>query len=145
MEGNMKTDLFERRKLEVFLAATTGGFGLFLLMPMQSMGTAAFNYVTADIPEPAWVLVFALNGLAHGLALAVNGSRWWSPLIRCWAAVYSAILYIVLAFGFAFYSPATTATWTYGSLSFGSAIAAYWAWKDSIQAVRLKRVLADNT
>lgn len=138
-------NIFERRKLEVFLAATTGGFGLFLLLPMSSMGTPAFTYVTADVSEPAWGLAFALNGAAHGFALAVNGSRWWSPLIRCWAAVYSAILYIVLMVGFAFYSPATTATWTYGSLSFGSAIAAYWAWKDSIQAVRLRSVLADNT
>ena len=138
-------NIFERRKLEVFLAATTGGFGLFLLLPMDSMGTPAFSYVTADVSEPAWGLAFALNGAAHGFALAVNGSRWWSPLIRCWAAVYSAILYIVLMVGFAFYSPATTATWTYGSLSFGSAIAAYWAWKDSIQAVRLRSVLADNT
>jgi hypothetical protein len=137
-------DLFERRKLEVFLSMTTGGFGLFLLMPAVSMGTPAFQFVTANISENAWGLVFALNGAAHGMALAVNGSRWWSPLIRCWAAVYSATLYAILTAGFMAFSFSTTAVWTYGSLSTGSAIAAYYAWRDSIKAVRIRRAIADN-
>jgi hypothetical protein len=138
-------DLFERRRLEIFLSATTGGFGLFLLLPAESMSGPAFEFVTADISENAWGLVFALNGASHTLALAVNGSRWWSPLVRCWSALYSAILYAILAAGFAAYSLTTTAVWTYGCLSFGSVIAVYWAWKDSIKAVRVRSVLADHT
>lgn len=134
----MTSDLFERRRLEVFLATATGGFGMFLLLPMHSMATPAFRYITADIAEPAWGLVFLLNGTAHGLALAVNGSRWWSPLIRCWAALYSMVLYAVLAIGFWAFSPATTAVWTYGCLSFGSSIALFGAWRDAVKAVRVR-------
>jgi hypothetical protein len=137
----MTPDLFERRRLEVFLAGATGGFGLFLLLPMQSMQGPAFEYIVADIAEPAWGLVFATNGAAHGLALAVNGSRWWSPLIRCWAALYSVILYSILTLGFWAYSPATTAVWTYGSLAFGSGIAVFWAWRDAVKAVRVRHVV----
>lgn len=140
----MVNDLFERRRLEVFLSATTGGFGVFLLLPATSMGTPAFEFVTSDITEQAWGFVFAMNGAAHGLALAVNGSRWWSPLVRCWAALYSATLYSILTAGFMAYSLTTTAVWTYGSLSFGSMIAVYWAWKDSIKAVRIRHAIADN-
>jgi hypothetical protein len=139
----MTPDLFERRKLEVFLASATGGFGLFLLLPAQSMNTPAFVFVTADIAEPAWGLAFALNGAAHGLALAVNGSRWWSPLARCWAALYSATLYAILTVGFMAFSLTTTAVWTYGCLSAGAMIAVYWAWKDSVKAVRVRRGLAN--
>lgn len=139
-----RPDLFERRRLEVFLATATGGFGLFLLLPMVSMATPAFTYITADIAEPAWGLVFAMNGAAHVTALAVNGSRWWSPLIRSWAALYSVVLYGVLALGFWAYSPATTAVWTYGSLSFGSGIAVYWAWRDAVKAVRVRHAIAHH-
>lgn len=141
----MRTDLFERRRLEVFLSAITGGFGLFLLLPAESMSTPAFRYVTADISEFAWGCAFAMNGASHGLALAVNGSRWWSPLVRCWASMYSVILYAILTAGFAAYSLTTTAVWTYGSLSIGSYIALYWAWRDSITAVRLRHAIADHS
>lgn len=133
----MPPDLFERRRLEVFLATATGGFGMFLMLPMVSMGTDAFRYITADVGEAAWGLAFLLNGTAHGFALGVNGSRWWSPLIRCWASLYSLILYAVLAIGFWAASPTTTAVWTYGCLSFGSGIAVFWAWRDAVKAVRV--------
>ncbi len=140
----MIAELFERRKLEVFLSVTTGGFGAFLLLPADSMGGPAFAFVTADISEPAWGLAFALNGASHALALAVNGSRWWSPLVRCWSAVYSAILYLILVAGFMAYSFSSTAVWTYGSLAVGSAISACYAWRDSIRAVRIKYAIADH-
>lgn len=139
----MRAEMFERRRLEVFLAVATGGFGLFLLLPMVSMGTPAFQFITADVAEPAWGLVFAVNGTAHGVALAVNGSRWWSPMIRCWAALYSVVLYAILTVGFFAYSPATTAVWTYGALSFGSGIAVFWAWRDAVRAVRVRHALAN--
>ncbi len=140
----MTPDLFERRRLEVFLSLATGGFGVFLMLPMQSMTSPAFEVLTSDIAEPTWGLAFAMNGAAHGLALAVNGSRWWSPLVRCWAALYSVMLYAIMTIGFWVYSPAITAVWTYGSLAFGSGIAVYWAWRDSIKAVRVRHVLADH-
>jgi hypothetical protein len=142
---DMTSDLFERRRLEVFLSIATGGFGMFLLLPMESMATPAFTFITADIPEPTWGLAFLLNGTAHGLALAVNGSRWWSPLIRCWAALYSLILYAILTLGFWAFSPATTAVWTYGCLSFGSGIAVFWAWRDAVKAVRVHNAIAHHT
>jgi hypothetical protein len=143
--AHMVKDLFERRKLEAFLAASTGGFGLFLLLPADSMSSAAFAFVTADISEPAWGLAFAMNGAAHSFALAVNGSRWWSPLVRCWAAVYSAILYAILTAGFMAYSLTSTAVWTYGCLSFGSVIAAAYAWRDSLKAVKVRYALANHS
>ena len=133
----MSHSMFEHRRLEVFLATATGGFGMFLLLPMVSMGTEAFRIITADVGEPAWGVVFLLNGTAHGLALAVNGPRWWSPLIRCWASLYAMALYAVLAIGFWAASPTTTAVWTYGCLSFGSGIAVFWAWRDADKAVHV--------
>jgi hypothetical protein len=140
----MRADILERRRLEVFLAVATGGFGMFLMLPMESMGPPAFDFIKAGVAEPAWGLAFALNGAAHGFALAVNGSRWWSPLVRCWAALYSMVLYAIFTAGFYAYSPATTAVWTYGVLSFGSGIAAYWSWRDALAAVRVRYALADH-
>lgn len=141
----MTPDLFERRRLEVFLALATGGFGLFLLLPMESMANPAFLYITANVSEPAWGLAFLMNGAAHMLALLVNGSRWWSPLVRCWAALWSVVLYAVLTLGFWAFSPATTAVWTYGCLSFGSGIAVFWAWRDAVKAVRVRHAVAHYT
>lgn len=134
----MAHDLFERRRLEVFLAFATLGFGMFLLLPMESMAAPSFRVITASVHEGLWGLAFLINGAAHVAALMVNGSRWWSPLFRFWAALYSVFLYAFLAAGFWLANPASTAVFTYGALACGSGIAVYWAWRDALKAVRVR-------
>jgi len=134
---------YERRKLEVFLALNTFGFGAWLLFSTDAMAGAAYSHLLAMAREPGWGGMFLTNGLAHCLWLAVNGARWWSPVVRFWAAFFSGGLYLVWAAGFAAYQPASTAVYTYAALSVGAFACCVFAWRDALTAVRMRRAVAD--
>lgn len=133
--------MFERRRLECFFAAVTFGFGVWLLMPAASMNTDAFRQLLRMMEEQLWGAMFLLNGLIHALALAINGKRWWSPLVRWVASFFTASLYLVMVAGFYQSGWASTAVYTYLSLSIGAAFCAAWAWKDAVAAVRVRNVV----
>lgn len=130
----------ERRRLEVFFAMVTAGFGLFLLLPMVSMDTPGFIHLRGMAREEAWGGLFLTNGMMHCTWLAVNGARWWSPLVRYVSALGSAILYATWAGAFFAYNPASTAVFTYSALSLGAAFCCVFAWRDALTAMRLRRV-----
>ena len=132
---------FERRRLEVFFAMMTAWFGLWLLRPVVTMDTPGLQHLVATVPEAGWGGLFLTNGLAHCAWLAVNGARWWSPLVRFWAAFGSACLYAIWSFGIFTYDPHGTGVYTYAALSAGSAACCVFAWRDSISAVRIHRVV----
>ena len=73
------THTFERRKLEVFFAMLTAGFGMFLALPMASMSGLSFVHLRYMAPEEAWGFLFLSDGVMCCGWLAVNGARWWSP------------------------------------------------------------------
>lgn len=131
---------FERRKLEVFFAMLTAGFGLFLALPMASMGGLSFVHLRYMAPEEAWGFLFLTNGVMHCTWLAVNGARWWSPIVRYFAALVSAILYATWAGAFFAYNPSSTAVFTYSALSTGAVFCCVFAWRDALTAMRLRRV-----
>lgn len=130
----------ERRKLEVFFASMTAGFGLFLLLPSEAMASAGLAHLRHLASEAAWGGMFLTNGLAHGVWLAVNGARWWSPIVRFWAAFGSAALYLIWAAGIAAHDPASTGVFTYTALCAGAGACCVFAWRDAISATRLHRV-----
>lgn len=134
----------ERRKLEIFFAVLTAGFGLWLLFPSVAMDAPALTHVRGMASEAAWGGMFLTNGLAHCVWLAVNGARWWSPIIRFWAAFGSASLYLIWCAGFATYDPGNTGVYTYGCLAVGAAWCCVFAWRDAVSAMRVHRAIADH-
>lgn len=134
---------FERRKLEVFFALLTTGFGAWLLFPSTAMGSAGLVHVLGMAGEAAWGGMFLTNGLMHCSWLAVNGARWWSPILRFWAAFGSGSLYLIWSASFAAYDPAATGVFTYGALSVGAWACCVFAWRDALTAMRMHRVAAD--
>ena len=127
----------ERRPLEMFFAAATLIFGIFLALPMDSMDSPAYTVLIQAAPEPLWAWLFLTNGLSHGLWLAVNGSRWWSPFMRFAAALFSMLIYAFWSVGFALHDPTTTGIVTYGIMSAGSLWCCVLAWRDALVSVRL--------
>ncbi len=130
---------FERRKLEVFFAVLTAGFGVWLLFPSVAMGSPALIHVLHIASEGWWGAMFLAIGFAHFVWLAVNGARWWSPILRFWAAFGSSSLYLSWATGIAAYSPFSTGVFTYIALSAGAGACCVFAWRDSITAMRVHR------
>ena len=135
--------LLTQRRLEIFIAGMAFWFGVWLLLPMTSMRTAGYAALLRMMSEDQWGMIYLLNGLNHGLALAINGSRWWSPLIRWIASFSSMSLGIVWGSGFYAVDPASTAVFMY---FFVAAVGGGWcaaaAWRDSIRASRMEAVHA---
>jgi len=136
----MRSGTMERRRLEVFFAMMTAGFGLWLLRPVVTMDTPGLQRLVETVPEAGWGGLFLTNGLAHCAWLAVNGARWWSPIVRYFAALVSAILYATWAGAFFAYNPSSTAVFTYSALSTGAVFCCVFAWRDALTAMRLRRV-----
>ena len=133
---------FERRKLEVFFALLTTGFGMWLLFPSEAMGSAALVHALDMASEAAWAGLFLTNGLMHCAWLAVNGGRWWSTILRFWAAFGSGSLYLIWSASIAAYDPAATGVFTYGALSVGAWACCVFAWRDALTAMRVHRAAA---
>lgn len=140
----MSFGTMERRKLEIFLACLTTGFGVWLLFPSRAMASPAMVHLTGLADEAAWGGMFLTNGMMHCTWLAVNGARWWSPIVRFWAAFGSASLYLIWAVGFAAYDGTGTAVYTYGGLALGAVWCCVFAARDAITAVRVHRAIADH-
>ena len=136
---------YERRKLEVFFAVLTSGFGLWLLFPAEAMGSPALRHLIWMARETAWGGMFLSMGLAHCVWLAVNGARWWSPLLRFWAAFGSGCLYFVWASAIIAYDPVSTGVFTYGALSGGSWACCVFAWRDAVSSVRIYRAFTHHS
>lgn len=133
---------FEIRRLEIFFAMITAGFGVWLLRHPDSMASPNMVHVRDWMTETSWGALFLANGLMHGAWLAVNGARWWSPIIRFWAAFGSACLYLIWAVGIGAASPNGTGAYTYFALSLGAAWCCAFAWRDAVSAMRIHRVAA---
>ena len=69
------TSTLERRKLEMFFAMLTTGFGAWLLFPAEAMDAPALVHVRGMADELAWGGLFLSNGMMHCTWLAVNGAR----------------------------------------------------------------------
>ena len=135
---------FERRKLEVFLAMATTGFGGWLLFASEAMAGPAYAPILDMASEAAWGGLFLTNGMMHCSWLIVNGARWWSPIIRFWAAFGSASLYLIWAASISSHDPASTGVFTYATLSAGAVACCMFAWRDALSAVRMHRAIADH-
>jgi hypothetical protein len=136
---------FERRKLEMFFAMLTTGFGAWLLFPSDAMGSPALVHAVGMASEPAWAGLFLSNGMMHCTWLAVNGARWWSPILRFFAAFGSASLYLLWAASIAAYDPASTGVYTYSALAVGAIACCVFAWRDALSAMRMHRAVANHS
>lgn len=134
---------FERRKLEVFFAMLTAGFGVWLIFPSHAMQSPSLVHLTRMTGEGWWGAMFISNGIAHCVWLAVNGARWWSPILRFAAAFGSGCLYLIWSVAIAAQDPVATGVFTYAALSAGALACCVFAWRDALTAVRMRRVAAD--
>ena len=132
--------LFVRRRLELFFAAHTLLFGLWLLRPVASMDGPGLTAAVAMLPEDKWGSLLFFNGLCHALALLVNGHRWWSPLIRWFAAMTTMMVYAWLSACIYIANPESTGVANYALLSIGAGLCLWSAWQDARIAVRIKYV-----
>ena len=73
---------FKDRIFEWWLAINTLVFGLFISLPVESMDSAAFAHLRRFMPESSWAIFFIITGSIHLIALAINGRRWWTPILR---------------------------------------------------------------
>lgn len=135
---------FEFRKLEIFFAGLTTGFGAWLLFPSTAMSSPALAEVLAMMSEAMWGAMFLTVGAAHCVWLAVNGARWWSPLVRFWAAYAAGGIYAIWCVNIAAYDPYSTGVFTYGMLAVGSWACCGFAWRDALTAMRVHRAIAAN-
>lgn len=129
--------LFQQRRLEVFIAGSTLGMGVWLAAPWDSMDSPAYTVLGYMAPEGLWAWLFLSSGLTHIAWLLVNGRRWWSPMARLASCIFSAFIYASWSAGFAFMDPTTTAVMSYGCLSLGSLACAVTALHDAIYSVRM--------
>lgn len=132
---------FKKRLMEWWFAISTIGFGVWLALPMVSMSTGAFYDLTRILSENQWATLFFLTGLAHAIALYVNGSRWWTPFARTGMLTVNTFSYALFACGFAMTYWPTTATYTYGCMILSAAfICIYRAVKDCVHAWEVRRI-----
>lgn len=130
--------VFQRRRLEIFFAAQTTLFGMWLMLPFVSMAGPSFAMVLTLAPERDWGLLFFFNGCSHALALLVNGRRWWSPFVRWFAAMVTMLAYAALSVCFAQIVPTSTAVANYGLFVIGAGMCMFTAWQDARLAMRLR-------
>jgi hypothetical protein len=128
----------QKRKMEIGLGGLTAGLGLWIVLPSRSMNTTGYSALLDIAPEFQWGMMFLSVGVAHMVAILVNGLRWWTPISRSLMCTISAVLYAVWSAGFWQASPASTAVYTYLSLSAMSAWCFYYAAYDAAEKLGAK-------
>lgn len=134
---------FKDRIFEWWLAANTFGFGVFLGAGVPSMDSPAFAQLVAWLPEAAWAAFFAVTGLLHLIALAINGRRWWTPFVRSGTTALNLTAYVFFGVGFLLLDPSSTAVYSY-TVMIGSAAAIcfFRAVKDAVHALEVRANVA---
>lgn len=107
------------RKLEWMLAIYTVYFGVWLIMPWQSMSGESFSNALSFIPESGWGTLYITVGIVHNTALHVNGRGWWTPFVRSTALFMNASVFLALSLNIASINPGGTGVATYTFIVFG--------------------------
>lgn len=117
---------FKDRIFEWWLASNTMGFGGFIGLPGASMDSAAYNQLLRWMPEPGWSVFFFLTGLAHLVALAINGRAWWTPYVRALTTAANFAVYVFYGIGFLMIDPLSTAVWSYSAMIASAAMVCFY-------------------
>lgn len=107
---------WHNRKLEWSLALLTLVFGVWLLHPSQSMSSPSYRRILAFASEEVWAALFVAVGVAHVIALQINGRAAWTPFVRVAAAGLNSQVFFGLALAFAGQAPWLTAVPIYAGL-----------------------------
>lgn len=121
------------RRLEWWLAATTFGFGLWVVDPARSMDGRAYDVLRTWLSEADWGLLFILTGALHLVALGINGRAWWTPFVRSGVTAANAMIYAAFATGFALSDKSSTAVWIYSALCVAALVCIYGAVRDVVR------------
>ena len=108
---------YRARRLEWSISIFTVIFGLWLMLPFNSMATPGYSTVLALLQEFEWGIVYAVTGVCHMTALHVNGRGAWTPFARLAALIINSQVLLAMSMGFAHGNPFGTATVTYGLLA----------------------------
>jgi hypothetical protein len=132
-----------RRLLEWYLALHAMLLGLVVVLPGESMGGPAYAVLTSYAPEWAFGALFGLAGLAHGVALWVNGAQARATTAaRAAVTAVSVAAWASFALGFWLAAPWSTAVPAYAGLSLAALAAFYRALRDAFRVRRPDDLLA---
>jgi len=98
--------------------------GANILIHDHAMATRAYDGLLRIAPENSWGIWMIEVALAHMLAMAINGSRWWTPFIRVVTAAMIALFTAAIAVEFGEINAGSTATANYTFISLGATAAA---------------------
>lgn len=110
---------FDRRKCEWLLALYTLGFGVWLLLPVDSMSPVSFDRALGFMAEARWGAIYAAVGTCHCWALHVNGRAAWTPFGRLGAVFLNSQVFLAITLGVYPSNPWGTGVFTYGFLGIG--------------------------
>ena len=110
---------FGKRKLEWLLALYTCGFGIWLLLPPDSMNIRSFATALRFLREGEWGAIYACVGACHALALHINGRAAWTPFARLAAVFLNSQVFLAITAGIYPSNPWGTGVFTYGFLGIG--------------------------
>ena len=106
-------------------------------VPVRGADGFAFIHAGHGV-RAAWGGLFPTNGFAQVLA-GGDGARWWSPILRFWAAFMAGVPHSSGA-KYRAYDPCIDGRLHHGAL-LGSWACCVFAWRDAISAVRIHRAV----
>lgn len=109
---------FTNRKLEWALAIYSLLFGVMIALPPVSFSSENARGVLSIMNETRWGLLYAAAGMAHAVALHVNGRAAWTPFLRISVIFLNSQIFLAMALAFASANVWGTAVLTYGSMCF---------------------------
>jgi hypothetical protein len=132
-----------RRLLEWSLALQATLLGVVVSLPGESMDGAAYAVLISYAPEWAFGSLVAVAGIAHGVALYVNGARARATTAaRAAVTAVSVAAWAAFALGFWLADPWSTAVPSYAGLSLAASVAFYRALRDAFRVRRPDDLLA---
>lgn len=98
------------------LAIYTFGFGLWLLLPVNSFNPESFRRALYYVVEEGWGAIYAAVGAFHLVALHINGRAAWTPFGRLAAVIINSQVFLAITLGLFPSNPWGTGVYTYGML-----------------------------
>lgn len=136
------SQILELRRLEVWAASGAFVYGVATILPWDSMASPAYSSLTTMLPEAVWGLLFLTGGLAHFFALAINGRRWWTPIVRCFMSLLTLSLYMTFALGFAVVNAQSGAVVSFLIGASAHALCLLYALRDAKQAMKVGHAIS---
>ena len=106
-----------KRPDETKLAAFAMIFGVWLLVPVNSVQSPGMVFIAELADEWLCGAMFLSSGALHMFAVWVNGLHWWTPFYRAFTSFILVGMWALFAFGFAEFNLWSTGVLVYLALA----------------------------